>query len=114
MREYLYVPLGGNRKGRLRTYINLMAVMCIAGLWHGAAWSYAVWGAWHGAASPLSACWRRPAVTGAGGAYRTRASGFHGRHAGLAAVQLPHFSDVIAYGHALWDNRASRPNRQTM
>jgi alginate O-acetyltransferase complex protein AlgI len=48
--EYLYIPLGGSKKGRLRTYINLMITMVLGGLWHGAAWSYAVWGAFHGAA----------------------------------------------------------------
>jgi alginate O-acetyltransferase complex protein AlgI len=46
--EYLYFPLGGNKKGKLRMYFNLMIVMVIGGLWHGAAWSYAVWGAFHG------------------------------------------------------------------
>jgi alginate O-acetyltransferase complex protein AlgI len=46
--EYLYFPLGGNRNGKLRTYFNLMFVMVIGGLWHGAAWSYAVWGLFHG------------------------------------------------------------------
>ena len=46
--EYLYFPLGGNRKGKARTYLNLMVVMILGGLWHGAAWSYAVWGAFHG------------------------------------------------------------------
>ena len=46
--EYLYFPLGGNRKGKARTYINLMIVMFLGGLWHGAAWSYAVWGSFHG------------------------------------------------------------------
>ena len=48
--EYLYFPLGGNRKGKVRTYINLMITMFLGGLWHGAAWSYAVWGLVHGAA----------------------------------------------------------------
>ncbi len=48
--EYLYFPLGGNRKGKTRTYINLMITMILGGLWHGAAWSYAVWGAFHGIA----------------------------------------------------------------
>lgn len=42
--EYLYFPLGGNRKGKVRTYINLIATMSIGGLWHGVAWSYALWG----------------------------------------------------------------------
>ncbi len=48
LREYLYIPLGGNRKGALRTYVNLMVVMLLGGLWHGAAWSYMVWGGAHG------------------------------------------------------------------
>lgn len=50
LRDYLYIPLGGNRKGRLRTYFNIMVVMGLGGLWHGAAWSYAVWGLAHGVA----------------------------------------------------------------
>ena len=49
LRDYLYVPLGGNRKGNLRTYANLMAVMLLGGLWHGAAWNFVIWGAIHGA-----------------------------------------------------------------
>lgn len=48
LREYLYIPLGGNRKGTYRTYLNLFIVMFLGGLWHGAAWSYAVWGISHG------------------------------------------------------------------
>lgn len=48
LKEYLYIPLGGNRKGPLRTYFNLFIVMFLGGLWHGAAWSYAVWGTAHG------------------------------------------------------------------
>lgn len=50
LRNYLYIPLGGNKKGNIRTYFNLFTVMFLGGLWHGAAWSYAVWGVWHGAA----------------------------------------------------------------
>ncbi len=50
LREYLYFPLGGNRKGKWRTYLNLLIVMGLGGLWHGAAWKYAVWGLAHGLA----------------------------------------------------------------
>lgn len=50
LRDYLYIPLGGNRKGKIRTYINLFLTMLIGGLWHGAAWKYIAWGALHGAA----------------------------------------------------------------
>ena len=49
LRDYLYVPLGGNRKGAARTYVNLSIVMLLGGLWHGAAWNFVVWGALHGA-----------------------------------------------------------------
>ncbi len=48
LRDYLYFPLGGNRKGAFRTYFNLALVMILGGLWHGAAWSYAFWGGFHG------------------------------------------------------------------
>lgn len=49
LREYLYFALGGNRKGRLRTYLNLFLTMLLGGLWHGANWTFVLWGAWHGA-----------------------------------------------------------------
>ena len=48
LRDYLYIPLGGNRLGNLRTYINLMLTMLIGGLWHGASWTFVVWGGLHG------------------------------------------------------------------
>jgi alginate O-acetyltransferase complex protein AlgI len=48
MRDYLYIPLGGNRVGRARLYANLWAVFLISGLWHGAAWTFVLWGAYHG------------------------------------------------------------------
>jgi alginate O-acetyltransferase complex protein AlgI len=48
LRDYLYVPLGGNRKGPRRTYVNLLVVMLLGGLWHGAAWNFVVWGGIHG------------------------------------------------------------------
>ncbi|TVQ36627.1 MAG: MBOAT family protein [Spirochaetaceae bacterium] len=48
LRDYLYIPLGGNRRGPRRTYINIMLVMLLGGLWHGAAWTFVIWGAWHG------------------------------------------------------------------
>jgi alginate O-acetyltransferase complex protein AlgI len=49
LRDFLYIPLGGNRGGRLRTYRNLMITMVLGGLWHGAAWTFEAWGAFHGA-----------------------------------------------------------------
>jgi len=49
LRDYLYVSLGGNRKGRARTYANVMLTMLIGGLWHGASWNFVAWGGLHGA-----------------------------------------------------------------
>ncbi len=48
LRDYLYIALGGNRKGEIRTYTNLMLTMLIGGLWHGAAWTFVIWGGLHG------------------------------------------------------------------
>jgi alginate O-acetyltransferase complex protein AlgI len=48
LRDYLYLPLGGNRQGERRTYVNLGLVMLLGGLWHGANWTFVAWGAWHG------------------------------------------------------------------
>ena len=48
LRDYLYIPLGGNRRGRVRTYVNLTITMLLGGLWHGAAWKFVMWGALHG------------------------------------------------------------------
>ena len=49
LKDYLYISLGGNRKGHLRTYLNLIVTMLLGGLWHGAAWRFVLWGGWHGA-----------------------------------------------------------------
>ena len=48
LREYLYVPLGGNRRGTRRTYLNLVITMLLGGLWHGASWNFVIWGGLHG------------------------------------------------------------------
>jgi alginate O-acetyltransferase complex protein AlgI len=59
LRDYLYIPLGGNQRGAARTYVNLMLTMLLGGLWHGAAWTFVVWGGLHG----LYLCaerWLRP------------------------------------------------------
>ena len=55
LREYLYIPLGGNRHGEGRTAVNVMATFLLGGLWHGAAWTFVVWGALHGGATSLPA-----------------------------------------------------------
>jgi len=49
LRDYLYIPLGGNRHGRWMTYRNLMLTMLLGGLWHGASWNFVIWGGYHGA-----------------------------------------------------------------
>ncbi len=58
LRDYLYVPLGGNRKGETRTYVNLFLTFLLGGLWHGAGWTFVLWGAMHGLGTALHKGWQ--------------------------------------------------------
>src|ERR671937_2049575 len=58
LRDYLYIPLGGNRKGAVRTYVNILLTMLLGGLWHGAAWTFVAWGGIHGTGQAIGH-WRR-------------------------------------------------------
>ena len=58
LRDYLYIPLGGSRKGRARTIVNLMATFILGGLWHGAGWTFIAWGVWHGTLLSVNHAWR--------------------------------------------------------
>jgi alginate O-acetyltransferase complex protein AlgI len=58
LRDYLYISLGGNRKGPVRTYVNLLLTMVIGGFWHGANWTFILWGFWHGGLLALHRFWR--------------------------------------------------------
>jgi D-alanyl-lipoteichoic acid acyltransferase DltB (MBOAT superfamily) len=66
LRDYLYVSLGGNRVSPMRTYVNLLTVMILGGLWHGAAWTFVVWGTLHGAALAVERALGLQRQTGAG------------------------------------------------
>lgn len=112
LKEYLYIPLGGNRKGGARTYVNLIIVMLLGGLWHGAAWSYMVWGGAHGLFLAIERLFR-----GAMGHRLTMLR--HTRFGWLLTViqifltfnlvsflwllfQLPDFSEAVLYFKELW------------
>jgi D-alanyl-lipoteichoic acid acyltransferase DltB (MBOAT superfamily) len=58
LRDYLYVPLGGNRRGPLRRYLNLMVTMLLGGLWHGAGWTFVIWGGLHGIYLVIHHAWQ--------------------------------------------------------
>lgn len=58
LRDYLYIPLGGNRKGKVRRYVNLLLTMLLGGLWHGAGWTFILWGALHGLYLTINHLWR--------------------------------------------------------
>ncbi len=107
LRDYLYIPLGGSRRGAARTYVNLFLVMFLGGLWHGAAWSYAVWGTAHGIGLAVERALRGP-----DGRPKPRAGGGLKRWLGIFITfnvvsllwllfKLPDFSDVLAYVKAL-------------
>ncbi|OEJ66075.1 MBOAT family O-acyltransferase [Magnetovibrio blakemorei] len=90
LRDYIYFPLGGNRKGRIRRYVNLMTVMALGGLWHGAGWTFIMWGVLHGLYLAINHLWW--AVTGSRKKYEDRRTGqmyrWFGRAVTLAAVAL--------------------------
>ena len=58
LRDYIYIPLGGNRNGEFRTYSNLFTVFLVGGLWHGASWMFIIWGALHGSAIVIHRAWK--------------------------------------------------------
>lgn len=58
LRDYLYIPLGGSRNGKVRRYLNLTATMLLGGLWHGAAWTFVIWGGLHGVYLVINHAWR--------------------------------------------------------
>ncbi|MBV8459233.1 MAG: MBOAT family protein [Acetobacteraceae bacterium] len=62
LKEYVYIPLGGNRVGERRRLMNLMATMLLGGLWHGAAWSFVIWGGLHGSYLVIHSLWRRSGI----------------------------------------------------
>ena len=105
--EYLYISLGGNRKGKFRTYINLLVTMMLGGLWHGAAWSYLVWGTFHGVCLVVErmVCGRRENCIQLGKGHLAMALSrclsmlfvFILVSFGWLLFKLPHFDDAIAY-----------------
>lgn len=117
LKEYLYFNLGGNRKGRVRTYINLIIVMFLGGLWHGAALSYGVWGLWHGIGLAIER-----AISGRkrGNAERNAfpvaalkmAFVFCFVSVGWLFFKLTDFSEATLYLKAIYNNRHISTNRQ--
>ena len=59
LKDYIYIPLGGNKKGELKTYINLITTFLLAGIWHGAGWTFVVWGFLHGIALTIFKAWEK-------------------------------------------------------
>jgi alginate O-acetyltransferase complex protein AlgI len=111
LRDYLYISLGGNRKGVRKTYRNLALTMLLGGLWHGAAWTFVIWGAIHGTGLAVERWWadRRQVVTGRSGNGSRNGhgdgSGFGagagagGRFGGGATVMTPSRTrQLVSYG----------------
>ncbi len=62
LKDYLYIPIGGNRSGKARRHLNLMITMLLGGLWHGANWTFVIWGGLHGVFLVINHAWRHVAV----------------------------------------------------
>ncbi|MCP6756219.1 MBOAT family protein, partial [Klebsiella pneumoniae] len=63
LRDYLYIPLGGNRKAEARTLLNLFLTFLLGGIWHGAGWTFIIWGMLHGGAMVVWKTWRRARIS---------------------------------------------------
>jgi D-alanyl-lipoteichoic acid acyltransferase DltB (MBOAT superfamily) len=88
LRDYLYIPLGGNRRGRVLRYVNLMITMLLGGLWHGAAWTFVVWGALHGVYLCINHAWSN---------YGLRLPPRFARVADVAGTALTFLAVVVAW-----------------
>ena len=118
LKEYLYFPLGGNQKGKVRTYINLAITMVLGGLWHGAAWSYAVWGAFHGLALAIERLFndkvKLKIKRGTAFYYFKILFIFFSVTLAWLLFKLPEFSQVIAYVKAMFNNTGMVTNYITV
>lgn len=116
LKDYLYIPLGGNRKGAMRTYLNLLIVMTLGGLWHGAAWSYLIWGGYHGLLLSAERMARLPTpqnknLVGLGTLWVTYGIVFLLVSLGWSFFKLPdidHASLFIFQAFTAWDGRISQ------
>lgn len=114
--EYLYIPLGGNRKGKVRTYINLMITMFLGGLWHGAAWSYAIWGLFHGGALAIERLlmnrfkMKQTKIV----VYLKRLMVFSFVTLAWLLFKLPEFDQVLAYFQTIGDHLYMKPTGTDM
>lgn len=106
LRDYLYIPLGGNRKDSMRTYINVFIVMFLGGLWHGSTWNYGLWGAYHGTLLMLERPFRdkltnpqHPLLNVINGLVV-----FCLVTVGWLFFKLTEFHEVVAFVKALWAN----------
>ncbi len=109
LRDYLYIPLGGSRHGPLRTYFNLIVVMLLGGLWHGAAWNFAVWGLWHGVALALERPFQQTRFMQSRRSWVVMlriAIVFSVVSLGWLLFRLPNFSDALSYLAAIGNNRS--------
>lgn len=108
LRDYVYYPLGGNRKGRHRTYVNLLLVMTLGGLWHGAGWSYAIWGLWHGTALAVERMLRETRFYLSQAVWVRVLRGllvFVVVTLGWVLFKLPNFAQVRELAVVFWQNR---------
>ncbi len=122
LRDYLYIPLGGNRKGRLRRHVNVMLTMLIGGLWHGAAWNFVLWGGMHGVYLVVNRAWQRLLPSSASSSSRAlrlgrRAAGWCLTFVAVVVAWVPFRAETLAAAWSLWRSmfgvfglaRAERP-----
>jgi alginate O-acetyltransferase complex protein AlgI len=105
LRDYLYIPLGGNRNGLLLTYRNLMLTMLLGGLWHGAAWNFVLWGGYHGVLLSIHRFFTRDRAHGDPSrtcpVWMRRIGMFHLATLGWILFRIENLADLKPYFHGL-------------
>jgi alginate O-acetyltransferase complex protein AlgI len=92
LKDYLYIPLGGNRRGAFRTNVNLLLTMLLGGLWHGAAWSFMIWGGLHGTFLIIHRLWSKSSLGG-----QLPVTGWRGRAIRAASIVLTFHAVCLAW-----------------
>ncbi len=106
LREYLYIPLGGNRKGSVHRYVNLLTTMLLGGLWHGAGWNFVIWGGLHGIYLVMNHGWRKLRGTDVAASGRLRLIGVLLTFVAVVTAWVPFRATSLASARAMLDGMA--------
>lgn len=102
LKDYLYIPLGGNRKGRVRRFTNLLVTMVLGGIWHGSGWNFVLWGLLHGIYLVINNLWRAIRPAGTGLTPVSKALGWAITFLAVVAAWVPFRAETFSGAKSVW------------